>query len=323
MSSARTLYEQFKKERLHLIKRVVAEKWQESLVLDFKTLEKSTAPMTKQDRKNLAEALSGFANSDGGIIIWGIDARPYTPSDPDTAKDFRPVDNLSLFLSEVQRDTAHVVSPGIIGVEHFPISDSPNKNSGYVVTFVPKGEGEPHMARAKDQHRFYYRSGTSFLPMEPFMVADRYGRRPQPKLEIAWRVEGASSGGNMLGLRIVIGIENSGLGIALYPAIVIHETPELKLSMYGLDGNRRTGLPERLRTPNTPHKERRMFAGGSDNAIHPGSILEVTCMERLYPKEVQNLADITVKYELYCEGFSANGEEVIPLFQEFQRIRGF
>ena len=29
-----------------------------------------------EERRNFAKAVSGFANSDGGLIVWGIDARP-------------------------------------------------------------------------------------------------------------------------------------------------------------------------------------------------------------------------------------------------------
>ena len=47
---------------------------EENLLLDFKQV--NDAELTnKDDRKNLAKALSGFSNSSGGLIVWGIDAR--------------------------------------------------------------------------------------------------------------------------------------------------------------------------------------------------------------------------------------------------------
>jgi len=53
------------------IARMVSERTQESLVLDFKTIDGDAAPLTKDGRKTLAEVISGFANSDGGIVVWG------------------------------------------------------------------------------------------------------------------------------------------------------------------------------------------------------------------------------------------------------------
>jgi hypothetical protein len=45
----------------------------EHLQLDFKTV--NSALLNRDDRMSLACALSGFANSSGGLIVWGVDAR--------------------------------------------------------------------------------------------------------------------------------------------------------------------------------------------------------------------------------------------------------
>ena len=49
-------------------------KQEENLRLDFK-LQSNSEFTNKDDIRNFAKALSGFANSNGGIIIWGINAR--------------------------------------------------------------------------------------------------------------------------------------------------------------------------------------------------------------------------------------------------------
>jgi hypothetical protein len=55
------------------IRRFVDERRQEDLTLDFKLM---PALLNKRDdRKILAIAVSGFANSAGGLIVWGVDAR--------------------------------------------------------------------------------------------------------------------------------------------------------------------------------------------------------------------------------------------------------
>jgi hypothetical protein len=58
----------------------------EDLHLDFKQLQRPFEH--RDDKRNLAKALSGFANSDGGIIIWGIDAREKN-GEPDCSNGFQ------------------------------------------------------------------------------------------------------------------------------------------------------------------------------------------------------------------------------------------
>lgn len=322
MAGADALFRQFCSGGLDLLNRVVAEEWSEDPLLDFKTLENHGAPITKRDRRNLAEALSGFANSDGGVIVWGVDARAPRRDEPDVARTLCPVSNLKLFCSELRRDTAHVVAPAVGGVRHEPILQSKDADEGFVVSLVPRSESEPHMARASDQHRFYYRSGSSFLPMESFMIADRYSRRPQPQLDLECRLEQGGSTPHELTVRVVIGIRNRGRGIALYPAVAIFETGDVVLDTYGLDGNGRTGLPERARSPRGADEGRRVFAGGADYVIHPGTALDVTCASRHVKVEQEPPEDMTFTYELYCEGQSQQGEVTVPLRDFVTKWRG-
>jgi hypothetical protein len=129
----------------------------------------------------------------------------------------------------------------------------------------------------------------------------------------------------LAGIRIdvVFGIRNEGRGIALYPAIALYETSSFKLSQYGLDGNRNTGLPERLRTSIRPDEARRIFAGGADDAIHPGTTLDVTSSRLRVLQEQLEVPDLVVRYDLYCEGFSESGEATITFAGFLKRLRGF
>jgi len=56
------------------IERFIKEGKEEDLHLDFKTVNAADLK-SGSDRKNFAKALSGFANSDGGIVVWGVVAR--------------------------------------------------------------------------------------------------------------------------------------------------------------------------------------------------------------------------------------------------------
>src|SRR5262245_16711236 len=72
----------------------------EHLYLEFKEKENRTRPsVTKPDRDHLAKALSGFANSDGGLLVWGVEARrdPNDPESADVAVRVKPIFRVSGF----------------------------------------------------------------------------------------------------------------------------------------------------------------------------------------------------------------------------------
>ncbi|MBW9235526.1 ATP-binding protein, partial [Leptospira santarosai] len=56
--------------------KMIDEQQEENLFLDFKLKTDATSSnLSKDDKKNYAKALSGFSNTSGGIIIWGVDCR--------------------------------------------------------------------------------------------------------------------------------------------------------------------------------------------------------------------------------------------------------
>ncbi len=68
-----TLEQEFRSMSIAEVHRFVAAGREEDLHLDFKIINDPT--LTREDRKSLAMALSGFANSDGGLVVWGVEAR--------------------------------------------------------------------------------------------------------------------------------------------------------------------------------------------------------------------------------------------------------
>jgi hypothetical protein len=266
--------------------------------------------MSKDDRRSLAEALSGFGNSDGGLIVWGVYAKKARSDEPDVVQALRPIARLGLFLSDLQGLTPQLVSPGVMGVRHHVIPLSPGADEGYALTLVPRSETDLHMAIGSDQHRFYYRSGSSFLPMEAYMVADRLGRRPQPHLELACRLQAGSYTGTHDKVHVVLSLRNVGRGVALYPALAIGKTERWEVAQYGLDGNGRTGLPRRTTTGEAGSRAV-VFAGGADIAIHPGTEFEVTRLTAEVPRLNDSWPDLVLEYGLYCDGFSFEGTTVV------------
>jgi hypothetical protein len=307
MEAAKTIFDALRTYGIDEINRFVVEKEQETLLLDFKEAQNGRAPMGDGDRQTLGKALSGFANSEGGCIVWGIEARQgSSKDDPDCAQALKPISNLARWMSDLHQFTASLVSPAVVGVEHHAIPSSDNGETGYAVTYVPRSDGYPHMAIAKDQHRYYFRGGSSFLKMESFMVADRFGRRAQPKLSMVLKIGSVEMVADIgrkpiTTRRLTVSIENSGLGIARHPAIRIKPNELFNLDPFGIDGNRNHNLYLQLEDPTNFRGY--YFLGRGDDVIHPGTKRDVTRLCGTVSNEGLIGKEVTFDFELYCDGF--------------------
>lgn len=154
----------------------------ETELQDFKL---ASNGMDTNAKKSYSEALSGFANAEGGVIIWGGDCRKNAENE-DVLQALTPVPNILKFTGELNNLGSHLVAPAIIGVRHEYFLDGADNGAGFAVSFVPEGEGVPHMATGKNLSRYMYRSGSSFFPMPHWMLADRFGRRPHPALRLEY-----------------------------------------------------------------------------------------------------------------------------------------
>jgi hypothetical protein len=74
--SARSLYAELHAadavRRWEILEKWVADKTEETLHLEFKHAEAQNCEPTASDIKNLAKGLSGFANTEGGLLVFGI-----------------------------------------------------------------------------------------------------------------------------------------------------------------------------------------------------------------------------------------------------------
>jgi len=173
------------------IEEYVTEGRDEDLHLDFKTVS-SRRGLGKDDRRNFAKAVSGFANSDGGLVIWGVDARSNAEG-IDCARAAPGIPELAAFVAKLNEYTGSVTSPSVIGVEHRRSTDAP----GFAITIVPASDSGPHMAKLTED-RYYQRVGSSFVKMEHFSIADMFGRRPQPRLVLDYKIHDPAQVGDQL-----------------------------------------------------------------------------------------------------------------------------
>jgi len=278
-----TLAETFDQLDWATIASYVESKQEEHLHLDFKTLR--NAELTSgDDRRNIARCISGFANSSGGIIIWGIDARKNSDG-IDCATAIVELRKPAVLVSRLNTLSGDATSPIIDGLRHKPIGNT-ESGGGVVATFVPETDGGPYMALLGEQ-RYYKRSGDSFYQMEHFDLEDMFGRRQKPNLEIIIqqsKVENGIEDHSIL-------VKNNGRAVARHAGFLLTlQNVEIK----EVDG---------AELENISHINDGRSVVGWNNAIgviHPNGIrvnLGSIRVSRIDP-EKSIRADVT----LYCEG---------------------
>jgi hypothetical protein len=163
-SRAKTFFEQLINSfnPIEMIQQMLREHRQEGLFLEFKTPgdEKSWKP-------NWSVALSGFGNTEGGVVIWGVRAERVKTADGsggevDSASLDEPVDNPLAFAQKLRDVELEAVADRIPGVEikGFQI---PSSTKGYVVCYIPEGTHKPYRAEMESKQQYWQRIGDKFV----------------------------------------------------------------------------------------------------------------------------------------------------------------
>lgn len=155
----------------------------EELFLDFKradSLGKNGSSLHKDDRRNLAKCISGFGNSEGGVVVWGVECSRSVEIG-DVAKAKVKVQNVHRFLSWLENAISGCTIPSHNRVRNHIVSADEN-GDGFVATYIPKSEMAPLMTTIGNT--FYIRSGSNNVPAPYSVLAGMFGRRPQAEIDL-------------------------------------------------------------------------------------------------------------------------------------------
>lgn len=289
-----TISEYYKTIDINEIDRYISEGQEENINLEFKTVNHPDINSLVFDKKNISKTLSGFANSNGGIIIWGIKAKS-NALNQDVAYEKKPIRELTKFLNLLNRLEGQAVIPTIEGVLHEKIDIG--DDIGYVKTYVPKSESAPHMAIFSEKH-YYKRSGDSFYQCEHYDIVDMFSRKKSPKLKVTSKL---LTKDKMHQVRyryyVLLSITNEGQNIAKYPYLALNFNSGFwQASDFGLDGNRNCGLKRVKNNIIYGHN----YSGGIDIVIYPNAVLDVDKFYLEIPIE-QNPSDVIIDYMVSAE----------------------
>lgn len=212
MGRAEDIFERIVKHGEDAIDEFILTRISEELFLDFKRSadDGSGRVLHQNDRNNLAKAISGFGNSEGGVIVWGIDCS----SDEeygDVARSKHPIQNVKRFVSWLEGAVSGCTVPPHVGVQHHCIGTN-DKGDGYVATCIPKSVHAPHQVVGKLQ--YYIRAGSNFVPTPHAVLAGMFGRRPQPHVFHEFTIFPAELINGKIKIQVGFMIRNQGPGIA-------------------------------------------------------------------------------------------------------------
>jgi hypothetical protein len=153
--------------------------------LDFKG-----NPQEKDTLKIWSEAVSGFANTGGGVLIWGIDARPV--DGVDCASSLSLVPSPTSLRSKLQTNLHCTTNPPVQDVQ---IREIPGPTgAGFLVCFVPESPHKPHRAEQAKQ-QYFIRAGASFVVPSPPLLRQMFFPSTAPSFEVTiaptWSVQGS------------------------------------------------------------------------------------------------------------------------------------
>ncbi|MEY5047460.1 MAG: hypothetical protein RLZZ175_819 [Bacteroidota bacterium] len=138
---------------------------EESLNLDYK----SARALDKSDHKKieLAKDISAFANSNGGIIIYGIEEQEHKPV------EFSFVDGTFLTKEWLENVIDSNIYPRIQNVQIFPIRIDNQLSKTIYLLKIQESIHAPHMSADK---KYYRRYNFKSVPMEEYEVRNLYNR---------------------------------------------------------------------------------------------------------------------------------------------------
>jgi hypothetical protein len=151
---------------IKFIQSLIDNEIEESIHIEFKRAE----ALSKKDsvKKEISKDVSAFANSDGGIIIYGIEEKNHK------ASNFSFINGKEYTKEWLEQIISSTINRTIQDLKIFPIRyDSKIEKSIYVVQ-IPSSLDAPHLSREK---RFYKRHNFESIMMEEYEIRELYGRK--------------------------------------------------------------------------------------------------------------------------------------------------
>lgn len=241
----------------------------ETELLEFKAKAKATQlELDVKDAQNLGKMLSAFANTAGGVLVWGIITKK--ENNQDVAKRLQAISAIHEFEQIVRSRCSSITNPALVDIEVRAIEDGSGNGSGYLLIKIPQATQKPVMSVAKDDHRYYLKTadGTHKMPHE--LVRQAFLSQSSAILELQLKARHAGQSQP----------DNSTLSITLELEVRLknnsHVTAEVPYSyIYGWNPKKNYQREVGFNWVNDTDDGSILAAGINDAIVHPGQSLKI------------------------------------------------
>lgn len=167
------------------IEEFIAEGETEGLYLECKS--PSVPKLIQKEKSELASALSGFSNTEGGVIIWGVSTIKHLHGNLDVLTQIEELGNCDYFAKQIETSIPQLTIPAITNSKTKVIKKSKRNGRGIIITYVPKTLGDPVQSN-KDNH-FYFRAGDGFTKLPYEMLKRLFASTESPDLHVVFNSE--------------------------------------------------------------------------------------------------------------------------------------
>lgn len=256
ISSARQFFDRLIAGGASAIEQMVADQQHEQEWLDFKSGE-----FLSEEKRTWSEAICGFANNQGGVLVWGIDARKDPATGVDAACAVKPVDNPPGLRTRLLELLRNAVEPPVPGVEVREVFRSGKAGAGFVICFIPESESKPHRAEFVSGKPYIIRIADGFQNPSPSLLRSLFYPKSSPALGAfavpEWDEDASTRAGNPIPVRFRLTLRNIGIVTAKDIYVVVAARP------FGMEAS----APFRVRVH--PHGIENHFE--LERACHPTS----------------------------------------------------
>lgn len=160
------------------IKLLIDNEVEESIYLEFK--DARSIDKNESKKRELAKDVSAFANSDGGIIIYGIREEEHKASKITYI-------NGEIFTKEwLEQVISSSIQRRIENLKIIPIRYNNDLNKTIYLVKIPASDDSPHLSKDK---RYYKRFNFQSVSMEEYEIRQSYKKKALSKLYIGkWKI---------------------------------------------------------------------------------------------------------------------------------------
>jgi len=246
----------------------------------------------------LAKDVAGFANAEGGLLVLGVKEKEEKDKNRRTMRilpgQITPIPSY-ITREIIENKLISRIQYPVDGLTIIPLRSSIRSKGFVYLIDVPQSTRPPHRV---NELYYYQRYNFSVLEMKHFQIADIFGRRLAPDLEIEVKMEKHDEGWGHIA--VFGSLVNRGRAIAKYVTV----TCQIVEGSYRLQG--------------AEYKWERngnlYFWGGSDNIVYPDLPFDFPQIMLIAMNHMAKSSPFVLSFGVYAENMPAKQYTIhVPL----------